>query len=374
MRLEVLIASFKTDLKAFLRSKATLFWTLAFPVMLILIFGAIFSGMGEIEFELYVQNLDGEDDQSEWSNIFLDGLENTGYIKIKNVPKDSDVKSYMDDNDIKRLLVIPEDFTETIIESQYPNSTANVNLLFYFDQSEQTANQQIKDIISYFVVNTNINMSGGREIIGIEDIETISGEFTYIDFFIPGMIGFTIMQTCIYGSLERNTKYKKDGILRKLLTTPITRSEWIISKMLFQLFLSFLSTLIIVIVGILVFGLHIHLTALMIIIILATSFLFTGLGMMIGRFVKDEESAGMAGGAVTFPMMFLAGTFFELEMMPDFLQKVALALPLYYVNEGLRDSMIKLEMGNATLNAAVVLIFAAIFFIIGLFLTKWKED
>jgi len=73
-------------------------------------------------------------------------------------------------------------------------------------------------------------------------------------------------------------------------------------------------------------------------------------------------------------MMFLAGTFFELEMMPDFLQKVALALPLYYVNEGLRDSMIKLEMGNATLNAAVVLIFAAIFFIIGLILTKWKED
>ena len=374
MRLEVLIASFKTDLKAFLRSKATLFWTLAFPIMLILIFGAIFSGMGEIEFELYVQNLDDEDNQSEWSEIFLEGLETTGYIKIKNVPIDTDVKSYMDKNNIKRLLVIPENFTETIIESQYPNSTANVNLLFYFDQSEQTANQQIKDIISYFVVNTNINMSGGREIIGIEDIETISGEFTYIDFFIPGMIGFTIMQTCIYGSLERNTKYKKDGILRKLLTTPITRSEWIISKMLFQLFLSFLSTLIIVIVGILVFGLHVHLTALMIVIIIATSFLFTGLGMMIGRFVKDEESAGMAGGAVTFPMMFLAGTFFELEMMPDFLQKVALALPLYYVNEGLRDSMIKLEMTDATLNATAVLIFAAIFFIIGLVLTKWKED
>ena len=374
MRLEILIASFKADLKAFLRSKATLFWTLAFPIMLILIFGSIFSGMGEIEFELYVQNLDGEDDQSEWSKIFLEGLENTGYINIKNVPKDSDVKSYMDENDIKRLVVIPENFTETIIESQYPNSTANVNLLFYFDQSEQTVNQQIKDIISYFVVNTNINMSGGREIIGIEDIETISGEFTYIDFFIPGMIGFTIMQTCIYGSLERNTKYRKDGILRKLLTTPITRSEWIISKMLFQLFLSFLSAVIIIAVGIIVFGLHVHLTALMIIIIIATSFLFTGLGMMIGRFVKDEESAGMADGAVTFPMMFLAGTFFELEMMPDFLQTVALGLPLYYVNEGLRDSMIKLEMADATLNAAVVLIFAAIFFIIGLILTKWKED
>ncbi len=374
MRPEILIAGFKTDLKSFFRSRATLFWTLAFPVMLILIFGAIFSGIGEVEFDLYVQNLD-EDDEFGITEGFLQGLESTGYINIKNVPKDEDIKSYMDENDIKRVLVIPEDFSEAIIMSQQnPNSTETSNLMFYFDQSEQTTNQQIRDIISYFVINTNMNVSGGREIIGLQDVTTISGEFSYIDFFIPGMIGFTIMQTCIYGSLERNTKYRKDGILRKLLTTPITRSEWIISKMLFQLFLSFLSTVIIIAVGVLIYGLHVHVTALMIVIIIATSFLFTGLGMMIGRFVKDEESAGMAGGAVTFPMMFLAGTFFELDMMPEFLQLVARVLPLYYVNEGLRDSMIKLETADATINTIFVLIFAAIFFIIGLALTKWKED
>ena len=374
MRLEILLASFKIDYKAFLRSKATLFWTLAFPVMLILIFGAIFSGIGETEFTLYVQNLD-EDDTFDITEGFLQGLESTGYIKIKNIPIDKDVKDYMDENDIKRALVIPEDFSDTIFMSQQdPNSTESVNLLFYFDQSEQTANQQIKDIISFFVVNTNMNVTGGRQVIGLQDVETISGEFNYIDFFIPGMIGFTIMQTCIYSSLERNTKLRKSGILRKLLTTPITRSEWIISKMLFQLFLSFLSTVIIVIVGVLVYGLHVNLTILMFVIIIATSFLFTGLGMMIGRFVKDEESAGMAGGVVTFPMMFLAGTFFELEMMPEALQTVARGLPLFYVNEGLRDSMIKLEMADATTNTIVVLIFAAIFFIIGLLLTKWKED
>ena len=61
-------------------------------------------------------------------------------------------------------------------------------------------------------------------------------------------------------------------------------------------------------------------------------------------------------------------------MMPDFLQIVARGLPLYYVNEGLRDSMIKMETADATINTVVVLIFAAIFFIIGLILTKWKED
>ncbi len=370
--LDKILASFISDLKTFYRSKGTLFWTLAFPVMLILIFGAIFSGVGDIEYELHVQNLD--DSEQSLSHQFIQALENTGVIKIVNVSKDADIDSYMDENDIKRLLVIPGNYSETIIASQYPNVTVSVNLSFHYDQSEQQTNQVVKNIISNVVRSMNMGISGGTEIIGIEDIETISGEFSFIDFFLPGMIGFTIMQTCIYGSIERNTRLRKDGILRKLLTTPITRSEWILSKMLFQLFLSFLSAFLIIMVGILVYGLSIHINLLVIILIVATSFLFTGLGMLIGRFVRDEESAGMAGGAITFPMMFLAGTFFPLEQMPEFLQTFAKILPLYYVNEGLRNAMIYLKTDDALFHSIVVLIFASVFFIAGLLLTKWKED
>jgi len=370
MNLGLIFASFKGDLKAFIRSKGTLFWTFAFPVMLILIFGAIFSGVDDIEYEIYVQDLD----DSEMSKQFIDILKNTGYIVVTDVSEDVDVMDYVEENDIKRLLVIPEGYSDTIIDSQMPNSTAEINLSFYFDQSEQSSNPIIRGIISGIAVEMNKNLSGGRDIIKIEDIETITGDFEFIDFFLPGMIGFTIMQTCVYGSLERNTKYKKDGILRKLLTTPITRTEWILSKMMFQLFLSFVSAALIIIVGIVVYGLNVHINALVILLIVANSFLFTGLGMIIGRFVKDEEAAAMAGGAVTFPMMFLAGTFFPLEQMPDFLQSFAQILPLYYVNEGLRNAMIYLKMDDALFHSAIVLIFAVVFFIAGLLLTKWKED
>jgi ABC-2 type transport system permease protein len=283
--------------------------------------------------------------------------------------------SYIEDNDIKRLVVIPEGFEETLgmVQMGY-DENATINISFYFDQSEQQTNSIVRSVISAFVIEMNKNVSGGKDIIKIDDVETISGEFEFIDFFLPGMIGFTIMQTCVYGSLERNTKFRKDGILRKLLTMPITRTEWILSKMLFQLFLSFVSAFLIIVIGILVFGLNIHISVLMFILIIATSFLFTGMGMVIGRFVKDEESAGMAGGAVTFPMMFLAGTFFPLEQMPEFLQTIAKILPLYYVNEGFRNAMIYLKTDDAIFHSVVVLIFAIVFFLAGLVLTKWKED
>jgi ABC-2 type transport system permease protein len=155
---------------------------------------------------------------------------------------------------------------------------------------------------------------------------------------------------------------------------PVTRSEWILAKMLFMLFLSFVSAVAISIVGILAWGLTVNVNLFMIVIIVSNSFLFSGLGMIIGRFVKEEETADMAGGAISFPMMFLAGTFFPLEMMPAFLQSFAKILPLYYVNEGLRNAMIYLDFDKAIFNMIIVLLFAIIFFVIGVLLTKWKED
>jgi len=372
MRISIILASFKADIKSFGRSKGTLFWTLAFPVMLILIFGAIFSGVDEAEYELYVIDYD----ESKMSNLTINILEETGMIKAKIVDVSEDkILSYIEENDIKRLIVIPKGYQETIGMVQMGiDENATTNISFYFDQSEQQTSSIVRSVINGVIINLNMNVSGGKEIIHVKDIETVSGDFNFIDFFLPGMIGFTIMQTCVYGSLERNTKFRKDGILRKLLTTPITRSEWIFSKMLFQLFLSFVSALLIIIVGIIAYGLTVHITLLMIILVIATSFLFTGMGMLIGRFVKDEESAAMAGGAITFPMMFLAGTFFPLEQMPGFLQTFAKIMPLYYVNEGLRNAMIYLKTDDAMFHTLIVLIFASVFFIAGLLLTKWKED
>ncbi|HER45679.1 MAG TPA: hypothetical protein ENO12_02570, partial [Thermoplasmatales archaeon] len=77
--------------------------------------------------------------------------------------------------------------------------------------------------------------------------------------------------------------------------------------------LGVISTSVAIGVGVLAFGIKVNINLLSIAIIVATSFLFSGIGMIIGRFVKEEETADMAAGAISFPMMFLAGTFFAVE-------------------------------------------------------------
>ena len=373
----------KTDLilsiKHWLRSKGTVFWTLLFPVLLIMIFGAIFSGGSEVEFDLVIQDLD----DSNFSEEFVSNLNNITGVKVIHVDKNKDVADYMLDEDKRVGLVIPEGFELLIneyIQSKYdPNSTFNeddlpFNLTLIVDPSDQTTTSILRSIIFSVIQQFNINITGGQNILGISEKSSLGEEFEYIDFFIPGVIGFTIMTSMVYGSIERNTKYRSDGILRKLLTTPVTRAEWIFSKMLFMLFLSFISTFVIILVGMLMWGISVQINIFFFILVIATSFMFTGLGMIIGRFVKDQETADMAGGAITFPMMFLAGTFFPLEQMPEFLQTIAQALPLYYVNEGLRNAMIYADLGEALFFTGIVLIFSLIFFIAGVLLTKWGED
>jgi ABC-2 type transport system permease protein len=279
----------------------------------------------------------------------------------------------MEKDGIGSGLQIPSNFG-SIIQQSFTDTSASVDLTFYFDPSEQTSTSIIRTIVTNTLQQYNMGITGGRQIINVSDETIIKEDFDFIDYFIPGMIGFTIMTSCIYGSIERNTKYRKDGILRKMLTMPVTRTEWILSKMLFMLFLSFLSTTVILLVGALIWGINIYITVFVFIVIIATSFLFSGMGMIISRFVKDEETADMAGGAITFPMMFLSGTFFTLEQMPSYLQTVAQILPLYYVNEALRNTMIYANMDKTLYFTAFVLVFAFLFFIIGAFVTKWEDE
>ena len=344
-----------------------------------IIFGAIFSGGTDVEFDLVIQDLD----DTTLSKEFVSNLNNITGVNVIELKEEKDVTEYMKDEDKRVALIVTEGFEDIIteyIESQYnpmsefDDSLLPFNLTLYVDPTDQTSVSILKSIIFSVIQQFNINITGGENILGLDEKSTLGDEFEYIDFFVPGMIGFTIMTSMVYGSIERNTKFRKDGILRKLLTMPITRAEWIFSKMLFMLFLSFISTFVIIIVGMLVWGLNIQINIFFFIIIISTSFMFSGLGMLIARFVKDEESADMAGGAITFPMMFLAGTFFPLEQMPGFLQTIAQFLPLYYVNEGLRNAMIYADLEKTLYFTGFIALFAIIFFVAGVFLTKWKED
>jgi ABC-2 type transport system permease protein len=70
------------------------------------------------------------------------------------------------------------------------------------------------------------------------------------------------------------------------------------------------------------------------------SLAFIALGYVIASFATTEESANGMTSVVQFPLMFLSGTFFPIDSMPDALRTVARALPLTYLGDALRQVMV----------------------------------
>jgi ABC-2 type transport system permease protein len=65
------------------------------------------------------------------------------------------------------------------------------------------------------------------------------------------------------------------------------------------------------------------------------------MGFTIGSLVSEPETADAVTNVITNPMMFLSGVFFPVAAMPSFVQTIAKVLPLYYLANGLRDTIVR---------------------------------
>jgi ABC-2 type transport system permease protein len=127
-------------------------------------------------------------------------------------------------------------------------------------------------------------------------------------------------------------------------------------------------------VGVLAWGVHVVLSVWLIPFLILGPMLFASLGMLVGTVSKNPETAGVVGNLITFPMMFLAGTFFPISLMPMYLQTFAHILPLFYIIDGLNGVMIYSNYAQAAIDLVVVTIITMIFFLAAVRLFKWRED
>src|SRR2546428_13376337 len=95
--------------------------------------------------------------------------------------------------------------------------------------------------------------------------------------------------------------------------------------------------------------------------------------MVLGIFVRDPGTGEALANAIGFPMMFLAGAFFPIDAMPPFLRTLARGLPLTYINEGLRATMVFGNDGRALINVLITLEFAVAFSAVGAAGLSWKS-
>jgi ABC-2 type transport system permease protein len=372
-------ANLLVSLKTFSREKSVMFFTIAFPIILILVFGTIFLNQDNPSVDLHVQDLD----QTNSSAQLLKTLELNGKFKIIPVDPAIDVTQYAKGKKVNLVLVIPKGYEKALVRrlgliGGIPNAAlrdpnASVTVTYIYDASSSSTSGKIQLLQSAFAV-VNQTMSGQPPFIRAAETSMLTRKFRFIDFFVPGIIAMAVMTSSLSGAVNMNAELRQKGVIRKLSTTPITRTDWILSNILYQFLLAVISTVAILVVSYAVFSVRLQMNAWVFVLIVLEVFAFGGIGMILARVAKEAESATAAANFIMFPMMFLSGSFFPLELMPGFLQTIARILPLYYVNEGLRASMVSVDNMAALRYAAMIGVFATVVFVLGINTTKWDEE
>jgi ABC-2 type transport system permease protein len=298
---------------------------------------------------------------------FLNALNSSTTIRVITVNATEDFSKYLAAHSASDGIIIPQNFSADYLAGH------QVNVTVYGNPASSTSGI-VSGTVSGYANYFNLQRFNGTEVVGLTSATVNTQQTKYVDFLIPGLIGFSILVSPMFSLVNISSEYKKTKLFKQLSLTPLTKMEWLASKVLWYIVLTAASFLLMVGVGIFVFGAHVTLTVWLIPFLILGPMLFSSLGMLVGTVTKNPETAGVIGNIVTFPMMFLAGTFFPISVMPTYLQTIAHVLPLFYIVEGLNNVMVYGNYMGAIIDLAVVAVITAVIFVLAVRLFKWRED
>ncbi len=327
-----LLALTGANIRSYVRDRAALFWTLAFPLIFIFMFGFIFQpGTGG---SLEIGWVDA--DRSSQSDGLHDAFESAGRLELV-ITDEADALARMRTGELDAVIVVPVGYGAAIDAAAGPGGPP-ASVAVYADPSRQNLTAAVYQAVGSVLGVVNL---GGRPPIVTPEPRTIQTEdLNFISYFVPSILGLSVMQVGIFAAIPLVADREK-LILKRLAATPLRRWQLVGSNVLMRLLIAMIQAFIIVGVGAVVFGVDITGSiplAVGFVVLGAMSFL--ALGYVVASFAGTEDAANGMTSVIQFPMMFLSGTFFPIDDMPDLLQGIARVIPLTYLSDALRQVMV----------------------------------
>lgn len=316
------------NIKSFSRNRAALFWTLAFPVIFIVLFGSIFSG-GSQSFPLALV----DEDRSVVSTQLIAGFEGVSILEAEEVDRE-EALAHMRSGEFAGVLIIPQGAAASLAGGQ------SVNLTLITDPSRQTATTALQQVVAQVVASMNLRISNAPTLLTVQAQTMQTQNISDAAYFVPSILAMALMQLGVFASIPLVSQREKQ-ILKRLAATPLSRVAFVGSNVVMRLLIAALQTVLIVGIGAWLFGVTIVGNVLVVVgFIVLGALTFLAIGYIIAAWARTEETANAATSIIQFPMMFLSGIFFPISFMPDWLQPVAAAMPLTYLADALRQTMV----------------------------------
>ncbi len=322
------------NIKSYVRDRGALFWTIAFPVIFVILFGSIFSG-GPTTFNVgWV-----DQDQSAASAQLREAFGSIDLISLKDIAQD-DGLSQMRDGKLDSIIVVPHGLGAALDAGASATSgDAPFSLTVYTDPSRQEASSTIQQILAQIVGGINLSLTGKPPALTITTQPVQTQNITDAAYFVPSILAMALMQLGIFAAIPLVAQREKQ-ILKRLGATPLSRSTLVGSNVFTRLLIALVQTVIIISIGAVLFGVSVLEPLAVAALVVLGAVTFVSIGYVIASWARTEDSANTLASVVQFPLMFLSGIFFPIAFMPQWLQPVAAFLPLTYLGDALRQTMV----------------------------------
>jgi ABC-2 type transport system permease protein len=200
------------------------------------------------------------------------------------------------------------------------------------------------------------------------------GGVSYGSFIVPGLIMLSLLTQSISNASFGIYFPKFVGTIYELLSAPVSSLEIVISYVGAAATKSIILGLIILATAALFVPLHIEHPLWMILFLVLTAVTFSLFGFLIGIWADGFEKLQLVPLLIVTPLTFLGGSFYSIDMLPPFWQKVTLFNPVLYLVSGFRWSFYGVADVNIGVSLAMTLAFlaACLVAVWWIFKTGWR--
>jgi ABC-2 type transport system permease protein len=353
----------KRNLKETYRDPVGMGFLLGFPLVFMLLFGAIFSGEPAQNFPVGVV----DEDNTTLSQAFVsEALTEVPVLKVTSYDDADTANKDLKFGELDAYIVIPLGFSQQVSQN-WQGEKADITLEMTYDESDVIISEELISIINAVArafARIEIPLTINANPIHIET------EITYVDFIGPGIIIFGLL-ILIPTSARTMVRDKEKGFLSRLLTTPTRPLDFILGYSVYMVAIA-IAQIIIFVVAAWALGMDIVGNAgLAFLIFFLTGLCSIGVGMVIASLSKSENQAEPMAWLISMPLAMLSGCWFSIEMMPSYLKGFAYAFPYAHAIDAARGVLIRGVGMEAVGNDFLFLVgWAVVIFAIGIILFR----
>ncbi len=368
-----LISLISKEFIQIVRDPRTLGITFMMPVVMLFLLG--YAATNDVRNIALVVS---DQDQSPASRHLIEAYQQADYFTLAYVASsETDIKNLIDNGSARAGMIIPPGYGRTL------DAGGSAQVAFIIDGSDPTvASTALAAAVLIGQTQSTQLMASRLEKIGMGgllqqlpiDVRTqvwYNPGLVSAYYMIPALIGMILQFLTTMLTSTSIVRERERGTIEQLIVTPLRSWELVIGKLTPYVLISFMDTLEILAVGVLLFRVPIN-GNLVLLLILSGLFLVTtlGIGLLISTIANTQQEAMLTTMFTILPSIFLSGFFFPLAAMPVWLRVVSYAIPLRYfliiargiVLKGVGASALWSEILMLTLFAVVVMSAAAVRF------------